>query len=64
MVCLNRKKRKLTRLFSALISLSTIGFGDMVPMVEPPLMYADAVRNESGEFTLIQSIYSTESQMF
>ena len=35
--------------FSALISLSTIGFGDMVPMVEPPLMYADAVRNESGE---------------
>ena len=38
--------------FSALISLSTIGFGDMVPMVEPPLMYADAVRNESGAFSL------------
>ena len=38
-----------TKKISALISLSTIGFGDMVPMVEPPLMYADAVRNESGQ---------------
>ena len=36
----------------------------MVPMVEPPLMYADAVRNESGDFPLIQNIYSTKSIMF
>ena len=41
---------------SALISLSTIGFGDMVPMVEPPLMYADAVRNESGMFEQISTL--------
>ena len=28
---------------SAFISLSTIGFGDMVPMIEPPDMYASFV---------------------
>ena len=59
-----KNNAKLTKSFSALISLSTIGFGDMVPMVEPPLMYADAVRNESGDFPLIQNIYSTKSIMF
>ena len=51
LVCLFTKVKIFIE-FSALISLSTIGFGDMVPMVEPPLMYADAVRNESGAFSL------------
>ena len=34
----------------AFISLSTIGFGDMVPMVEPPLRYATFTKNDSACF--------------
>ena len=39
-----------TSYISAFISLSTIGFGDMVPMVEPPLRYATFTKNDSACF--------------
>ena len=47
---------------SAFISLSTIGFGDMVPMNDPPLEYATFKRDDEACFNeLVDPIPSTDS---
>ena len=43
----------LESVYFALISLSTIGLGDMVPMLEPPVKYATTVRNDTACFSAL-----------
>ena len=50
---------------SAFISLSTIGFGDMVPMIEPPDMYASFVWVEiSAQSSDVIGTYSRFISLF
>ena len=41
------------KISSAFISLSTIGFGDLVPMVKPPDQYATFTKNDSECFNIM-----------
>ena len=40
-------------IYYSLISLSTIGFGDYIPSMEPPLRYADYVFNDTACFAAL-----------
>ena len=47
------KKTIPLKINSAFISLSTIGFGDLVPMVKPPDQYATFTKNDSECFNIM-----------